>query len=394
MLTLHKLFLNDGAASSFDKVIAPTVEQRRKLIDAKNTIRDHLRTDIRAATVTVLGMDRMVSPRFRTQGSWAYKTCVQAAHLPPQEMDWDFGVYLPVTVWQEHNAPPTRLAKLYFDLVENSLNRLCAQKGWTLDSSPTRCVRVKVAPWGHIDVPLYAAPEEKFVEVLEKAVMESAALSSLASLRATAALDESIDAGEMAEAFWELMDEIHLAKRDGTWAASDPEAVAKWFDDQVITHGAQLRRVCCYLKAWRDYQWRDGGGPTSVLIMIVVAQAFQERPRRDDLAVEDAAKALATGLRGDVREMGIDHGKEDFNRMAPAERKDAGDRAQQLADQMYRSRHFGPGLIQTALDNVRSQFGPRIANDRDLVLPDGGGDVRRVPPERVAPPVVGVTKAG
>ena len=45
MLTLHKLFLNDGAPSSFDEVIAPTDEQRRKLIAAKNAIRDHLRRD-------------------------------------------------------------------------------------------------------------------------------------------------------------------------------------------------------------------------------------------------------------------------------------------------------------------------------------------------------------
>jgi len=394
MLTLHKLFLNDGAPSSFDEVVAPTAEQRGKLIAAKNAIRDHLRAEIRAATVSVLGMDRMVSPRFRTQGSWAYKTCVQAAHVPPQEMDWDFGVYLPVTVWEEHTAPPAKLAKLYFELVENSLDRLCSQKGWTLDRSTKRCVRVKVEPWAHIDVPLYAAPEEKFVEVMEKAAIESAALSSLSSLRATAALDESIDAGEMAESFWEFMDEIHLALRDGTWSASDPEAVAKWFDEQVITHGPQLRRVCCYVKAWRDYQWPDGDGPTSVLLMIVVAQAFQERPRRDDLAVEDAARALATGLRGDVREMGIDLRKEDFNRMISAARMDAGDRAQRLADQMYRSRHFGAGLTQTALDNVRGEFGPRIANDRDLILTDSGGDVRRVPAERVAPPVVGVTKAG
>lgn len=387
MLSLHKLFLNAGAPESLDEVIAPTALQRQTLLNAKNAIREHLRTDIRAATTTVLGMDRVVEPRFRTQGSWSYKTCVQVAHRPPQEMDWDFGVYLPVTVWDEH-APPARMAKLYFQLVENSLARLCEHKGWRLESGNTRCVRVRIADWAHIDVPLYAAPEAKFRQVMEKAIAMDSAHHPYLHLRESAALDEA------PEAFWEQMDEIHVATRDGHWRPSDPEAVAKWFDDQVLTHGEQLRRVCCYLKAWRDYQWRDGRGPSSVLLMIVVAQAFRATPRRDDLAVEHAAAALAQALGEEVRERGIDNGNEDFNRMSVDERAVAVQRAEALHRQMSLSRHFGPGLTQTAVDNMRAQFGPRIANNRELVVADDGTDVRRTPAMQVPPPVVGATKAG
>ena len=90
MLSLHKLFLNGDDSRSFHEVIVPTRQQRETLLAVKNVIRDHLRTTIRQASKTVLGMDRMVDPRFRTQGSWAYRTCVQPAHTPPQEMDWDF----------------------------------------------------------------------------------------------------------------------------------------------------------------------------------------------------------------------------------------------------------------------------------------------------------------
>lgn len=390
MLSLHKLFLNAGAAESFNEVITPTAAQRQTLVEAKNAIRDHLRAEIRAATTTLLGMDRMVSPRFRTQGSWAYKTCVQSAHRPPQEIDWDFGVYLPVAVWDEQ-APPTAMAKLYFELVERSLARLCEQRGWHLVGDNARCVRVRIADWAHIDVPLYAAPEEKFQQVMEKAASMA---SASAYLRESVALDESAAFGEMPEPFWELMDEIHLATRDGRWVPSDPEAVAKWFDDQVLLHGEQLRRVCRYLKAWRDHHWRDGGGPSSVLIMIVVAQAFESTPRRDDLAVERGALALAQALGGEVREVGIDCGAENFNRLSAEERAQAVERADTLARQLRVSRHFSIGMAQHAVDNVREQFGPRIPNDRELIHPDDGTDVRRVPAQVVTPPLVEATKAG
>lgn len=391
MLSLHKLFLNDGAANSFDEVISPSTQQRRSLVEAKNAIRDHLRSDIRHATVNVLGMDHMVSPRFRTQGSWSYRTCIQLAHNPPQEMDWDFGVYLPVTVWDD-TAPPSRMAKLYFDFVEKSLERLCHERGWELDRSNQRCVRVRVSNWAHIDVPLYAAPESKFDQVVERtASLEHAALTAS---HEGIALDESIALGEMPEQFWLLMEDIHLATRDGLWKPSDPEAVAKWFDDQVSTHTEQLRRVCRYMKGWRDHHWRDGGGPSSVLIMIIVAQGFAHMPRRDDLAVERAATCLARALSGAVRERGIDMGIEDFNRVRVEQRAEAVQRADALAKAMWTCRHYGPGLVQDALDTMREHFGARLANDRSLIRMDDGSDIRRTPAAVVTPPVVGATKAG
>lgn len=391
MLKLHKLFLNDGHPHSFDEVITPTEDQRKTLVGAKNAIRDHLRERIRAATTTILGMDKMVSPRFRTQGSWAYKTCVQSAHRPPQEIDWDFGVYLPVTVWTEQDPPPL-MAKLYFDLVERALNDLCQQRGWTLDRSKTTCARVQVADWAHIDVPLYAAPEDKFREVVEKA-MASNQIGQVS--RESITLDESIDFGEMPGAFWEQMDGIHLATRDGKWKPSDPEAVALWFNDRVEEHGVQLRRVCRYLKAWRDHHWRDGGGPSSVLIMILIAQAFQPSPRRDDLAVESAARLLADGLRRAVFEPGIDGGDEDFNRLGAQERSAAAALADEFARQLKVARSLSPGLTQVAVDTVRTQFGTRIADNVAFVEPDAGADVvRRTPASSVLPPVVGASQAG
>lgn len=392
MLSLHKLFLNDGSPESFDRRIAPTDAQRKALILAKNTIRDHLLKDIQAATTTILGMERAVKPKFRSQGSWVYGTCIQGAHQPPQQMDWDFGVYLPVTAWSE-NAPPRAMAKLYFDLVETSLKRLCGEHGWYLDPKTERCVRVHIASWAHIDIPLYAAPEEKFVEVMEKAL--ASATNQVHYLREAAALDESVDFGEMPEQFWELMEDIHVARRDGTWTPSDPEDVAKWFEDRILEQGEgglQLRRLCRYFKAWRDYHWRDGGGPSSVLIMIIVARNFSYAPRREDLALESAAAHLARELGGDVVELGI--GKENFNRMDAADRRLASERATTLHRELDKSRHYGPGLRQAAVDNMRAQFGARIANDPALVLNDDSGVVRSTEAKKVAAPFVGASHSG
>ncbi|GLQ87707.1 CBASS cGAMP synthase [Dyella flagellata] len=387
MLRLNKLFYYGTDPRSFDQVIEPTDHQRKTLQDARTLIRDHLRAKIRHATKAELQMDRMVEPRFRTQGSWRYKTCIQPAQAP-QEMDWDFGVYLPVTVWTE-KGPPHRMAKVYFDLVERALSDLCATHRWELNSSKDTCVRVKIAPWGHIDVPLYAAPIEKFEKIVELAKLE--ARKAFGQYSDSAAFDESFD--ETA-AFWDEMDEIHLATRSGEWKPSDSDALAKWILDRFDEHGPQLRRVCRYLKAWRDFHWK-AGGPSSVLLMVIAAQSFQPFERRDDLALEATAKKLAISLRGDVHEPGVDSGKENFNPLNGPERRVAADLAERLSSTLRTARHYATNSARQALVDLRGQLGLRISDDVELVDPDDGTEVvRQTPPTLVPPPVVGAVRSG
>jgi len=75
MLKLNKLFYTSDEQVVFSDNIEPTPEQKKFLVSCKNEIRDHLRPKIQLATITALGMEKAVSPRFRTQGSWSYKTC-------------------------------------------------------------------------------------------------------------------------------------------------------------------------------------------------------------------------------------------------------------------------------------------------------------------------------
>lgn len=390
MLKLNRLLFVTSEDEVFSDQIKPSKEQREVLVSAKNDIRDHLRPRIRAATIAVLGMDKAVTPRFRTQGSWSYKTCVQPAWNPPQEMDWDFGVYLPVSVWVD-GGPPRAMAKLYFELVEGLLTDLCREKGWTLSTEKDTCIRIQLNRWAHIDVPLYAAPEDEFLQVIEKAN-----LTASDGRNARAELVVNFDEADFSQQQWEDMVDIMMATRGGEWKASDPEAVSKWFLDRVLEHTEQLRRVCRYLKAWRDLHWPNGDGPTSVCIMVAVAQAFKPHTDRDDIALENAARTLATALRGDVYERAIDGGSEDFNkRLNALQREAAGSKAAILAGQLRTARLKSPHLVGDAIALLQEQLGKRVPYRPDLVRPDSGEEsIRLVGAERVARPAVKSTSAG
>lgn len=383
MIKWNKLLLNDGDLEAFDERIEPSHHQHHYLDSCRIKIREHLREGIRRASVTVLGLDHQVAPRFRLQGSCAYRTCIQRAHVN-QEMDLDYGVYLPVRAFEDH--APRVAANAYFDLVESLLRRLCQSEGWTLDNSRDTCVRVKVSAWAHIDVPLYAAPEHIFSTIVEQ---RSAVLAAESADYA----EFDVDA-DLTEAFWIKLDEIHLAQRNGKWKPSDPAAVTRWWRAMVEEHGPQLRRTCRYIKAWRDFWWVNGG-PSSVALMIAIARDFSGRPRRDDLALEDAAVQMAAALSGELREPGIDGGNEDFLKSLSAEDKRiAVERADQLARRLKLVRSYGPNIRSDAVAEIRQQLGDRIPDRPDWLETDGAAEVRATAASIVSAPVINATESG
>jgi hypothetical protein len=383
MLKLNRL-LDTVTAQTFHYAITPTTQQRAVLQGAKNTIRDYLRNEIHDATVSELGLQKPVTPRFRTQGSWSYGTCVQPAWPKQQQIDWDFGIYLPVSVW-ESNGPPRAMAKRYFDLVERRLTKLCAREGWRLMPGKDTCIRIEVASFAHIDLPLYAAPEHEFLLIQER-------LLKAVRFRADSAL--TLDSAEEQE--WEDLKQIVLATRSGEWKSSDPERVSKWFRDRRVEHNDQLQRICMYLKAWRDFHWPNGAGPTSVCIMVAVADDFTLFRGRDDLALETAAGVLSRALGGEVRCDGIDRGEEDFNRLSEEQKAEAVRKASTLAAELKRARMQTSGLAsaQQAIQILTAQLGNRIPTAAHLVDSDGGEDIRSTPARAVPPPVVKSTQAG
>lgn len=394
MLNLHRLLYRQADPENFHAEIQPTEEQRRVLTEAKNAIRDHLRVTLAEASTNVFGMSRRVEPRFRTQGSWSYRTCLQPAHQPPQEMDWDFGVYLPATVWQ--GTQPGFAAKAYFELVERALTSLCRQKGWKLLNGrgcKATCIRVQVESWCHIDVCLYAAPEKQFTLISEIAKSLSTSRFS-GQTRDTVYLAEDAAAGEP-DWPWDKLEQIMLATRTGEWKPSDPHAVSRWFSDAVEEHTEQLRRVCCYLKGWRDYEWLDGGGPSSILLMICATEGFESRRGRDDIVLQEAAERISKKLLADVYLKAIDNGVENFNRLDEKERVQASKRAGDLRWAIQLARQYSDTMKFDAVEKLQSVLGPRVPFRPDFVEVEGASDlVRATPPIAVVPPVVKTTKAG
>jgi hypothetical protein len=396
MLNLHRLLFKQDDPVSFHAELVPTEGQRGALTDGKNAIRDHLLATIADASISVLKMAKRVEPRFRSQGSWSYRTCVRPAHLPPQEMDWDFGVYLPATFWK--GTQPPFAAKAYFELVETSLKVLCRKKGWELASGPgckDTCIRIRISHWAHIDVCLYAVPEAQFTSIAEIVKADSVGRRSLLAMDDASYLRESSDAGEPPDFPWEQLQDIVMAKRSGEWQASDPFSVTRWFADCIEEHGEQLRRLCRYLKAWRDFHWPQGGGPSSLVLMICAVEAFEMRFHRDDIALQDAAARMCQMLRGDIFVAAIDANKENFNRMTDAERAEAAERAGSLRWAIQLARGYGPYLKSDGVEKLRSALGPRIPCDPNLIEAETEADrVRITAAAPVAAPIVRSTRSG
>jgi hypothetical protein len=387
MRKFHKLL--HGTGSLYDQIV-PTTEQEKTLRDAKNKVRDHLRIGIHAASVAKLKMAHAVYPRFRTQGSWAYASCIQQAHVPPQEMDWDYGVYLPVEALDDAGTPRV-VAGDYFDAVEALLKDLCDEEGWKLGKEKDHCIRVHVTAWAHVDVALYAAPADQFanvsdrnVESVEKAYTFDAALNArLLSEASEISVEQN----------WDEFDDMMVATRKGTWERSDAEAIANWFRDQREIHGDQLQRIWRYIKAWRDFVWKEGG-PSSVMLMLIASHHFEKVFGRDDLALTQVVKALPGAITNDVYEEGIDP-EHNFNRMTGEERAEARRHAEQLFLVLHEARTNVVQPKSAVIDALRSQWGARMPGREADVENDSPADqLRETPARKVPPPIVDSSFAG
>jgi hypothetical protein len=221
-------------------------------------------------------------PRFFTQGSWAYKTLNAPATCPPQQADLDDGCYLPLSFVQEVQRPRVA-AGVFFSVAENALKPLVAQNKWKLDTSKATCIRIVISSSAHIDIPLYAIPDDEFEKLLSRRLV----------------LDKSISSSQTDQ--WSALpsDKVLLAHREKDWMPSDPRQLKDWFLAEVAAKGEQFRRVVRYLKAFRDWQW-DSSGPSSVLLMAAAAPLFKKYDGRDDRAFQHVVNHLPARLRDGV----------------------------------------------------------------------------------------------
>ncbi|MCY4138627.1 MAG: CBASS cGAMP synthase [Rhodobacteraceae bacterium] len=402
-LNVHRVFKGSRTRRGYLAALGLKHERQESLRDARDRIRKTLREEmpdwnslakaqrlVEYRHVVLASQLPRLSPKFRMQGSSVYDTLNFPAHLPPQEVDFDDGVFLPTSFVNESGSNrPVVASRGYFAMVEEILGPLCADRGWELDRGKSSCVRVRIDADAHVDLALYAIPDEDFTELEEARAMAQMAKGQVAS-----------------ELDFELADEIYtallekrimLAHRDSGWIESDPREIENWFLDAIADHGKAVRRVCRYLKGWRDFQWMKGG-PSSITLMACVVAVYDELngtlpENRDDLALQAVAGRLEALFSRAIP-----------NPVLPDQQLDEDWSAEKRSD--YRARARGlKTTIDTALNRtyhktvaiakLREGFGVRIPDDELLIdIESEERKVRAYAPAVVAAPFVPRTTSG
>jgi hypothetical protein len=284
MLNLNTLFnTTSDEKKAFHENLDLSPVERFTLSEARKEVRDCLREGIPNMLIRNGFVGEVPCPKFYTQGSWSYRT-INAPAQSPQQADLDDGVYLPMAFLKLEKRP-SHACKLFFVAAEESLKPLCVKNNWKMITDKPTCIRIELSERAHIDIPLYAIPDEQFVMLKASVVARGYAL------------DEALRRHDA----WTALptDEVLLAHRDEDWKKSDPRPLKDWFEGEVDARGEQLRRIIRYLKAFRDWQWKSGG-PTSILLMAAAAPLFEKHDGRDDLALLNVLKFLPSKFREGV----------------------------------------------------------------------------------------------
>lgn len=381
MLNLSSLFNSETDGPTLLGMLELSGEQREFILEAKSHIRTAMRDGLQNALQSMGHVADGIEPRFFTQGSYAYKTLNAPAHAS-QQADIDDGAYLPMSFVADTGRPSIASAS-FFKAAETALTSLVQSKRWRLVVDKATCVRVEVAQFAHVDIPLYAIPDVEFVK-LEKA----ARLRNRADARVGGFVFEGAD-----EDSWVNLpsSSVLLAHRQKNWFESDPRPIKAWFLGEVERLGEQFRRCVRYLKAFRDQQW-EAGGPSSILLMVAAAPLFEKRDRRDDVALADLLSKLPDAIRTGV-----------CNPMDARESltERLGDAAVELAARKLERLH---GALSASINSTSAteacsllvdQFGPRFPVDSSRIKPSSVASAIATAPASAMPsPIVGRTKAG
>ena len=221
-----------------------------------------------------------------TQGSAGYKTQNKPCY-PSQEVDYDIGCYLPFSDIQD-TGKPKQAANFYYATVDKALQKLAEDNKWIgINTEKQTCSRVCINSQLHIDIPLYSVPDSEFSTIHERTTESSS--KSINKDNSSAEENESWD--------YFNFEKVLLGRRDGDWQESDPRKINLYFNDAFEKKGEQLRRLCRYLKAWRDFKWKNGG-PKSIYLMCLADDLFQfENEVGDDMALLDLISKIPDRLK-------------------------------------------------------------------------------------------------
>ncbi len=408
-LNLHRLFyIDDGYLR---RLYVPE-EDKITLSDAREKIRVTLREAFRnwqnfvtkaelfdPQAAGVGANDNLPAPKFRIQGSFAYHTANDCQQTPPQQIDQDDGMFLPVSfITNDGSFRPRITSRAYFALVEGALKPLCQREGWILNPGGPKdsCVRVGIDARLHIDVPLYAIKDEAYEQLTE------------ASARMLAKADSMAQDAFKRRAAEELSDEVYealndsemaLATRSDGWKGSDPRKLELWFKNALNNYGAIVRRLSRSFKGLRDAHWSecDLG---SICIMAAVVNALERvwplENNRDDLALLAVGREMVKIFANPIHNPAFpgDPDKYLCNGWNPEFRSEVRrvirDACDELEAAIFDTVHKG-----VAIRHARAAFGNRVPNDESLISLVGVAEViRRIEPAPQPKPMVPRTKSG
>ncbi|TGY90063.1 hypothetical protein E5163_02745 [Marinicauda algicola] len=324
------------------------------------------------------GQVRAIDVRFLRQGSFAYQTLVRPARNPPQEIDLDDGVYVPV---EFVNGQPIFPSEALFYVVEQALQPLLRERpSWKLIRKKT-CIRIQLGNNGaHIDLPLFAVEKSQF-ERVEKNFSDAFG----AEARSAKILNET-GLPERDKYYRVPSDAIFLAHRTDDWVPSDPKAFQDWFELWVSELGPVCRRASMYVKAWRDHHF-EKSDLTSLAITVTVVRALKEldgKPAddRDDQISLIIFRKLREYIAGDgifhpITESRLDEEWTDEGRATLIRAIDAA--INELEAALHRTTHK-----QLVVNHLRSAFGVRFPDCPDSVKVDGASQVAVLTEEKAA----------
>lgn len=407
----NALFQGLKIKPSFFKVIAiqPGDPESVMLMEARSEIRQTLRVafkDVRHLLVRQNFQESLLrnrgfdfqkaakeagslDVRFLTQGSYAYQTLNRPAQPHCQEIDLDDGVYVPMPFF---NGRPLFSSDGLFTVIEDALAPLVKAKGWTFKRKDT-CIRVCLTgKRAHIDLPLFAVDSSAFGRLSDLYELQFGE-----SFREAKSLNEAFD--KPARKIRLGQSQILLADRLEDWRPSDPKAIHDWFQDQVERYGPVLRRMCRYLKAWRDETW-ESCCLSSLCLMVACVDALAEledepAEDRDDLLALHVAEGLPAKLQaGNIAwregEQALD------SEWSPDERQKLVNAARSLANTIHNALHenYNPEAV---VSRLRDGFGERFPDAPESVHfkpKDQTKAVLETRPEMVAMPIVGTSVSG
>tara|TARA_R110000868_G_scaffold375440_3_gene639970 strand:- start:3958 stop:5214 length:1257 start_codon:yes stop_codon:yes gene_type:complete len=381
----HPLFSGLRRTASFNKEVhIQTGDPEDKLLrNARRTLRQAIRerlnnlgtllTEGEGNKIRITNTDSMsaaakgrniraLDVRFLSQGSFVYETLVRPAQPEHQEIDLDDGIYIPIEF--EGGYPVLPSAALFY-AVESALGPVVKENGWTFERKST-CVRVTLTGEGaHIDLPLFAVNQEDFNRVEENFRGRVGLLES----REAATLNDSQIKDR--ESFRVGKDLILLAHREKNWEQSDPKAFQDWFEDCAARFGPVLRRMCRYLKAWRDEHFAESH-LSSLALMVVCVEACEKLDgepvdNRDDLLMWAAAETLTSMLKSGMIPNPIVEDAPPLDAKVTAEERaklvSAAETLDEQMDQALNATHHA----QIVVNRLRAAYGTRLPDEPDAV---------------------------